>query len=67
LPVVAGKIRDTSCSPPHHPSLRLHLLKGKLAGLHSILINISHRISLEIVISEREIILINIGAHDEVY
>jgi mRNA-degrading endonuclease YafQ of YafQ-DinJ toxin-antitoxin module len=52
---------------PHHPSLRLHLLKGKLAGLHSILINISYRISLEIVISEREIILINIGAHDEVY
>ena len=52
---------------PHHPSLRLHPLKGKLAGLHSISINIGYRISLEMVISEQEIILINIGTHDEVY
>lgn len=52
---------------PHHPSLRLHPLKGKLAGLHSVSINISYRISLELVISEQEIILINIGTHDEVY
>ena len=52
---------------PHHPSLRLHPLKGKLAGLHSISINISYRISLEMVISEKEIIMVNIGTHDEVY
>jgi addiction module RelE/StbE family toxin len=52
---------------PHHPSLRLHPLQGKLAGLHSISINISYRISLEMVISEQEIILINIGTHDDVY
>ena len=52
---------------PHHPSLRIHPLKGKLAGLYSISINISYRISLEMMISEREIILVNIGTHDEVY
>ena len=52
---------------PHHPSLRLHPLKGKLAGLQSISINISYRISLEMVISEQEMILVNIGTHDEVY
>ena len=52
---------------PRHPSLRLHPLKGKLAGLHSVSINIGYRISLEMVISEQEIILINIGTHDEVY
>ena len=52
---------------PHHPSLRIHPLKGKLAGLYSISINISYRICLEMVISEREIILVNIGTHDEVY
>lgn len=52
---------------PRHPSLRLHPLKGKLAGLHSISINIGYRITLEMVISEQEIILINIGAHDGVY
>ncbi|MCK4838320.1 MAG: type II toxin-antitoxin system mRNA interferase toxin, RelE/StbE family [Desulfobulbaceae bacterium] len=52
---------------PRHPSLRLHPLKGKLAGLHSISINTGYRISLEMVISEQEIILVNIGTHDEVY
>jgi len=52
---------------PHHSSLRLHPLKGKLAGLHSVSINISYRITLEMVISEQEIILVNIGSHDEVY
>lgn len=52
---------------PHHPSLRLHPLKGRLAGLHSVSINISYRISLELIISEQEIILVNIGSHDEVY
>ncbi|MCB2182237.1 MAG: hypothetical protein KQH63_09445 [Desulfobulbaceae bacterium] len=52
---------------PHHPSLRLHLLKGRLAGLHSVSINITYRITLEMVISEQEIILVNIGSHDEAY
>ncbi len=52
---------------PHHPSLRLHALKGRLGGLHSVSINLSYRITLELVISGREIILINVGDHDEVY
>lgn len=52
---------------PFHPSLRLHQLKGKLAGLHSVSINIAYRISLELIISEGEIFLIDIGTHDEVY
>jgi mRNA-degrading endonuclease YafQ of YafQ-DinJ toxin-antitoxin module len=68
-PELIGQYRKTLALleiNPHHPSLRLHPLQGKLAGLHSISINISCRISLEMVISEREIILINIGAHDEV-
>lgn len=52
---------------PEHPSLRLHQLKGKLKHLHSIPINISYRITLELLITDKEIILVNIGAHDEVY
>lgn len=52
---------------PHHPSLRLHALKGRLAGLHSISINLSYRITLELLIREREIVLINVGDHDAVY
>ena len=52
---------------PHHPSLRLHALSGKLAGLHSISINISYRITLELIIQNDEIIPVNVGDHDAVY
>lgn len=52
---------------PHHPSLRLHQLKGKLQDLHSVSINISYRICLHLIITEKEIILVDIGSHNEVY
>lgn len=52
---------------PQHPSLRLHELKGNLKGLHSVSINISYRITLELVVSDRDLILIDVGPHDHVY
>lgn len=52
---------------PYHPSLRLHKLSGKLKYLHSISIDLQYRISIEFYIEDKEIILINIGTHDEVY
>ena len=52
---------------PQHPSLRLHRLKGKLKDLYSISINISYRITLEFYFKDREIVLVNVGHHDEVY
>lgn len=52
---------------PHHPSLRLHALKGRLAGLHSVSINLSCRITLELWIRESEIIPVNVGSHDALY
>ena len=52
---------------PHHPSLRLHGLQGNLSGLSSVSINISYRIVLELIIEGNEILLINIGKHDQVY
>lgn len=52
---------------PHHPSLRLHPLKGKLADLHSVSINISYRITITFMLTEKTIVPINIGSHDEVY
>ena len=52
---------------PHHPSLRLHRLQGKLSGLSSVSINISYRIVLELIIEDDVILLINIGKHDQVY
>ncbi|OGS97871.1 MAG: plasmid stabilization protein [Gallionellales bacterium RIFCSPLOWO2_02_FULL_59_110] len=52
---------------PHHPSLRLHALSGKLQGLHSVSINLSYRITLELLIQDEEIIPVNVGDHDPVY
>jgi plasmid maintenance system killer protein len=52
---------------PVHPSLRLHPLRGRLDGLHSVSINLSYRITLEIVVEATRIVLINVGDHDAVY
>lgn len=52
---------------PHHPSLRMHALKGKLVELQSVSINISYRITLYLVFQDQQIILVNVGDHDTVY
>ena len=52
---------------PHHPSLRLHGLSGRLDGLHSVSINLKYRITIEMVITEHEVVLVNVGDHDTVY
>jgi mRNA-degrading endonuclease YafQ of YafQ-DinJ toxin-antitoxin module len=52
---------------PHHPSLRLHALGGKLDGLHSVSINLSYRITLELIIRDQQIVPVNVGDHDAVY
>ncbi|MEA9599083.1 hypothetical protein VC178_04190 [Polynucleobacter sp. AP-Sanab-80-C2] len=52
---------------PYHPSLRLHSLSGRLDGLQSISINLKYRVTIEMIITEYEIVLINVGDHDAVY
>jgi len=52
---------------PQHPSLRLHVLSGKLNGLHLVSINLSYRITLELLIGEKQIVPINVGDHEAVY
>ena len=52
---------------PWHPSLRLHELTGRLQGLSSVPINMSYRIVLELELKDKEIILINVGSHDQAY
>jgi len=52
---------------PYHPSLRLHALSGRLAGVHSVSINLSYRITLELLIQDERIIPVNVGDHDAVY
>lgn len=52
---------------PHHPSLRLHALAGRMQGLHSVSVNLSYRITLELRISGNTVIPVNLGDHDAVY
>jgi len=52
---------------PTHPSLRLHPLRGTLQGIHSVSINLSYRITVELLIEDWQIIPINVGDHDAVY
>ena len=52
---------------PRHPSLRLHGLQGRLDGLSSVSINMSYRIVLEMIIRDQDIILVDVGNHDQVY
>jgi proteic killer suppression protein len=52
---------------PFHPSLRLHPLHGKLEGLHSASINLSYRITLELLIEGQRITPVNVGDHNTVY
>ena len=52
---------------PHHLSLRLHALSGRMQGVHSVSINLSYRITLELLIQDEKIIPLNVGSHDAVY
>ncbi len=52
---------------PYHPSLRLHSLQGRLSGLSSVSINMGYRIVLELIITDNDIILVDVGNHDQVY
>ena len=52
---------------PFQPRLELHALSGKLAGCYAISLTYSYRITLTLMVSEQEVILLDIGSHDEVY
>lgn len=52
---------------PFQPNLELHALSGKLSGCYAISLTYSYRITLTLMVSEKEIILLDIGSHDEVY
>ena len=58
-------------SEPFHPMLQTHKLKGALARSWSCTVEYDCRILFDFVTNEEtgeeEILLINIGSHDEVY
>ena len=47
--------------------MRPHALKGKLDVLYSVSINLRYRITLTMIINDKEIILVNLGDHSQVY
>jgi len=53
---------------PFHPSLQTHSLSGILKGLWSLKISYEFRLIFKFVDKgKKEILLIDIGSHDEVY
>jgi mRNA-degrading endonuclease YafQ of YafQ-DinJ toxin-antitoxin module len=52
---------------PFQPRLRMHPLRGQLAGFHAVRIDYANRIVLVLNVDEQEITLAAIGSHDEAY
>ena len=52
---------------PFLPHLKYHQLRGNFKGVQAVSITYSYRITLTIVVSDKEIFLLDIGSRDEVY
>ena len=63
---VALILRDLE-KDPFQPHLDYHHLGGKQTGVQAVSITDSYRITLTVIITKKEIILLDIGSHDEVY
>ncbi|NOQ34650.1 MAG: type II toxin-antitoxin system mRNA interferase toxin, RelE/StbE family [Methylococcaceae bacterium] len=62
-----AKVTETLCDDPFAVSLKTHNLSGDLEGIYAISLTHSYRVTLLLKITEKEIILLDIGSHDEVY
>ena len=62
-----AQIIDDLTQDPFAPHLAYHHLGGKLKGVQAISITANYRITLTIAISKQEIILLDVGNHDDVY
>ncbi len=58
---------DSLMADPWDPRLGLHRLHGKLRDAYAVRLTDSHRITLTILVAEEEVVLLDIGTHDEVY
>jgi len=63
---LAQVFRDLE-TDPFQAHLRLHPLSGDLAGLHAVSVTFTYPITLTLRLAAGEIILLDIGTHDEVY
>lgn len=63
---VANILRDLE-KDPFQPHLKYHYLGGKYKGIQAISITGSFRITMTVMVTDKEIILLDIGSHDKVY
>ena len=62
-----GKLVEALAQDPFQHGLELHALAGRLDGLWAASLTYKYRVTLTLVVTEKEIILIDIGGHEEVY
>lgn len=61
------QIVDDLKQDPFAPHLAYNHLGGKLKGVQAISITDRYRMTLTLILSDKEIILLDVGSHDEVY
>jgi mRNA-degrading endonuclease YafQ of YafQ-DinJ toxin-antitoxin module len=69
-PDLRQALRDTLddlSRDPFQPKLELHSLTGSLAGVQAVRLTYSYRLTLQVRSTEQEVVLLDIGSHDEVY
>ena len=52
---------------PFQPHLKFHHLSGSMKGIQAVSITHSYRITLTVMVTDKEIVLLDIGSHDQVY
>ena len=60
------EVLEQLAADPKTPSLRLHALSGNLKGKQAVRLTYAYRIILVVLITAREIVLLDIGSHDDV-
>ena len=63
---LAAVLRDLE-KDPFQSHQKLHNLGGKLEGIQAVSLTYDYRITLTVVVTDKEITLLDIGSHDEVY
>lgn len=62
-----AQVVDDLKQDPFAPHLAYHHLGGKLKDVQAVSITYDYRIVLTIEVREKEVILLDVGSHDEVY
>jgi len=57
---------DDFSRDPFQPKLKLHPLGGKLGDVQAVSLTYSYRLTLLLKVTEQEIVLLDLGTHDEV-